>query len=343
MPIPVHARWIRETLPAGSYGYGPDSGFAGADRADRVGAGGIAQPRALRSGGTGPVSCSRRLTGLEVSTRFLAGGPWPRRATAQVTAPSPGAGVTDRRAGVTCRRDHGRAATTLSYEHVACTEYLTVMHVGDRSAKTIDAGQVLPEFTRCPGPRRLCWLPASPGFAWCRTHLLRDLRSISDADPDRQLWASAMADVLRDAHHAATTRDNNTAALDPGTLAPIRNHYLGTLALGTDENRCSKSKLHHDARTLLDRFRRYEDMILRFAIDMAVPFTKNEAERSSRPVKVQQRTSGGAWPTLQGLTDFAVVTSYLDTAHKWGITKLDALTELFTTGSWLPHGFTPAE
>jgi transposase len=31
--------------------------------------------------------------------------------------------------------------------HVACTEYLTLMHGGDRSAATIDAGGVLAEFT----------------------------------------------------------------------------------------------------------------------------------------------------------------------------------------------------
>ena len=76
-------------------------------------------------------------------------------------------------------------------------------------------------------------------------------------------------------------------------------------------------------------------MILRFATDLAVPFTNNEAERAVRPVKVQQRTSGGCWHTLQGLIDFAIVQSYLDTATKWGIDKLHGLQHLFTTGPWL--------
>jgi transposase len=57
-------------------------------------------------------------------------------------------------------------------------------------------------------------------------------------------------------------------------------------------------------------------MILRFVVDLAVPFTNNQAERDVRPVKVQQRTSGGAWRTLQGLADFAIVQSYLSTATK---------------------------
>jgi transposase len=67
---------------------------------------------------------------------------------------------------------------------------------------------------------------------------------------------------------------------------------------------------------LIRRFRRFEDMILRFATDLAVPFTNNVAERAVRPVKVQQRTSGGAWRTLAGLTDFAIVQSYLDTVYR---------------------------
>lgn len=41
----------------------------------------------------------------------------------------------------------GRAAGALAYVHVACTEYLTLMHVGGRSSEDIDAGGVLPQFT----------------------------------------------------------------------------------------------------------------------------------------------------------------------------------------------------
>ena len=77
-------------------------------------------------------------------------------------------------------------------------------------------------------------------------------------------------------------------------------------------------------------------MILRFAVDLAVGFTSNQAERTLRPVKVQQRTSGGTWRTLLGLADFAIVQSYLSTAGKWRIDALDALTRLFTDGPWLP-------
>ena len=79
-------------------------------------------------------------------------------------------------------------------------------------------------------------------------------------------------------------------------------------------------------------------MILRFAVDLAVGFTSNQAERDIRPVKVQQRTSSGTWRTLLRLADFAIVQSYLSTAAKW---RIDALTRLFTDGPWLPPATAP--
>ncbi|HZV09062.1 MAG TPA: transposase [Novosphingobium sp.] len=84
-------------------------------------------------------------------------------------------------------------------------------------------------------------------------------------------------------------------------------------------------------------------MILRFATrpDLDI-FTNNEAERTIRPVKVQQRSSGGCWRTLQGLAEFAVVQSYLSTAAKWGIEALDALRSLYSGDPWIPPGLQPA-
>jgi transposase len=189
----------------------------------------------------------------------------------------------------------GRAAGALSYVHVACTEYLTLMHVGGRTNADIDAGGVLPAFTGVlvrDGYSGYQHLPAV--HAWCGAHLVRDLRSISDADADGQLWATAMAGCLLDAHHAAiTARSNGEAALTPEALARVRNHYLGALAHGRDENRAKTTTLAKDARTLIGRFAKYEDMILRFATDLTVPFTNNEAE-------VRHEVARHEWIRLEG-------------------------------------------
>jgi hypothetical protein len=45
---------------------------------------------------------------------------------------------------------------------------------------------------------------------------------------------------------------------------------------------------------------------------------------------------------LTGLAEFALVQSYLSTAAKWGISKLDALRGLFNGNAWLSPGLEPA-
>ena len=237
----------------------------------------------------------------------------------------------------------GRAAGKLAYVHVACTEFLTAMHVGDRSAATIDAGGVL------PGYRGVLVRDGYAGYthlvdavhAWCGAHLLRDLHAVYDANPDTQLWAKAMADTLLDAHRAANAAQVCGAqAIDADQLATILNHYRGATSKGIQDNDGARGLLTREALTLARRFRDHEAMILRFATEL-IPFTNNEAERSCRPVKVQQRSSGGCWRTLDGLADFAIVHSYLSTARKWGKDGLDALRQLFTTGAWLPPAAAP--
>jgi len=121
-----------------------------------------------------------------------------------------------------------------------------------------------------------------------------------------------MADTLTGAHRAACRAlQHGSDRLDEQTLATLINHYLGALAKGRTDNNGHHGELADKARTLIRRFHRYQDMILRFATDLTVPWTNNEAERAVRPVKIQQRTSGGGWRTLTGLTEFALVHSYL--------------------------------
>ncbi len=312
----------------------------------RIGPQALARAALLTCGHYLPVGRSRALlvalTGIDVSTGFLAGVRGRAARKLERTFLPYLRGLLSTAPVLHADETTGRAAGALSYVHVACTEYLTVMHVGGRSADDIDAGGVLPRFTGIlirDGYSGYAHLPAV--HAWCGAHLLRDLRSISDADPDAGLWALAMADTLIEAHHGANqARDRGAEALDAPVLARIRNHYHGALARGRADNQGKPGTLAAQARTLIRRFTRFEDMILRFATDL-VPFTNNEAERAVRPVKVQQRTSGGAWRTLQGLIDFAIVQSYLDTATKWGLDKLHALHQLFTTGPWLPPALHP--
>jgi transposase len=237
-----------------------------------------------------------------------------------------------------------RAAGKLHYVHVACTEFLTAMHTGDRTKEAIDAGGILPAFTGTivrdgyKGYEHL----TDALHAWCGAHGLRDLAGLHRFDPEGQLWARAMADTLIDANAAATAaRAAGLACLDEAQLAGIKARYRGAVAKGITDNQGKRTQMGKDGLRLARRFRDYEDMILRFTTDLTVGFTSNQAERDVRPVKVQMRTSGGCWRTLLGLADFAIVQSYLSTAGKWGIDALDALTQLFTGGPWLPPATAP--
>lgn len=239
-----------------------------------------------------------------------------------------------------------RADGATAYVHVACTEHLTLMHTGNRSADAIDAGGVLNQLGG--GQVR----DGYAGYAhltdvlhaWCGAHLLRDLRGIHEADPARQLWAKAMADTLIEAHRIATAaRAEGRDALSENELRIIDRLYTGALARArTDNPATDTTVLAGHARTLATRFGTHREVILRFTTNLAVGFTNNAAERAVRPVKVQQRSSGGCWRTLQGLADFAVVQSYLATATRWGLNRFQALHRLFNgDGPWIPNALTP--
>lgn len=241
-----------------------------------------------------------------------------------------------------------RAAGGTAFVHVACTDHLTLMHTGNRSGQTIDAGGVLPRL----GGDQVLVRDGYAGYAhltdvlhaWCGAHSLRDLRGIHEADPTGQVWAKAMADTLLEAHRIATAaRAEGRDVLSENERRVIDRLYTGALARArTDNPATDTSVLAGHARTLAARFTTHRDAILRFTTNLAVGFTNNVAERAVRPVKVQQRSSGGCWRTLQGLADFAVVHSYLATAAHWGITRFQALHRLFNgDGPWIPTTLTP--
>ena len=239
-----------------------------------------------------------------------------------------------------------RADGDLTYVHVACTEFLTCLHTGGRSAADIDSGEVLPGYSGTivrDGYAGYVHLTDAL-HAWCGAHNLRDLEDLYQWDPDGQDWAVRMADTLVRANKAATAaREAGRPRLEDAELERFRALYRSAALQGLIDNEGKRHAAAKRARTLARRFLDNEDVILRFLTDLAVGFTNNQAERDARPVKVQMRTSGGCWRTLHGLAEFAVVQSYMSTAAKWGIDKLDALQQLFTTGPWLPPAVAPAQ
>ena len=288
-----------------------------------------------------------QMAGVTVSAGWVAG---VRGKAAALVA---GSGFTDRvkellkdAPAVHADETPARAAGGTRYVHLACTAYLTLMHTGDRSADAIDAGRVL------PGYAGVIVRDGYYGYghltdalhAWCGAHLLRDLKDLHDFEPGKQDWAEKMAALLIEARDAASAaRLTGQSALPPGVLDSLLTRYRALATGGLAANVYRRTANAKDARRIARRFLNFEDMILRFATrpDLDI-FTNNEAERTIRPVKVQQRSTGGCWRTIEGLADFAVTQSYLSTAAKWGFSKLDALRDLFNGHAWVPHGPEPA-
>lgn len=144
--------------------------------------------------------------------------------------------------------------------------------------------------------------------------------------------ANTLTMMLRETRAARSAGANG---LDETRLSFLRSCYAGAIAQIREDNRPARTPLQLRARALADRFDKHRDMILRFLHNLAVPFTNNAAEREVRGAKVKQRV-GGCWRTLDGLADFAIIWSYLVTAAKHGRDHLQVLTDLFTTGPWLP-------
>jgi transposase len=288
-----------------------------------------------------------QLAGVQVSTGWMAG------IRGKAAAPVAGSGFMDTvkellkdAPAVHADETPARAAGGMRYVHLACTAYLTHLHTGDRSGDAIDAGGVLPGYSGVivrDGYHAYGHLTDAL-HAWCGAHLLRDLKDLYDFEPGQQDWASRMAGLLAGARDAARdARQAGRPVLDAAVLEDLVTRYRALATDGLAANVYRRTATAKDARRIARRFLNCEDMILRFATrpDLDI-FTNNEAERTIRPVKVQQRSSGGAWRTIEGLADFALVQSYLSTAGKWGISKLDALRDLFGGHAWMPPGLEPS-
>ncbi|WP_372614769.1 IS66 family transposase [Halomonas sp.] len=167
--------------------------------------------------------------------------------------------------------------------------------------------------------------------ALCNAHHLRELTGVWEKEQQR--WALQLHDLLVAMNDAV---DKAEGALPARVAAQWRQRYRHCLTEGEAEcpppakpppgtrGRVKRSK----ARNLLERLQAYEDDVLRFLDDPAVPFTNNQGERDLRMTKVQQKISGcfRAW---EGAEIFCRMRSFLSTSIKQGLSAHAALEQLF--------------
>jgi transposase len=143
----------------------------------------------------------------------------------------------------------------------------------------------------------------------CGAHLLRELNGLKEN-------GSSLATEMLECH-----------------AEELREHYRSILHQADIEEPLpdySKRKRPKQTvgRNLLDRLRLYEDGVLAFAFEEAVPFTNNQAERDLRGAKVKQKVSG-CFRTVEGASVYARLQAGILTVRKRGGSVFNWLWELF--------------
>jgi hypothetical protein len=100
-------------------------------------------------------------------------------------------------------------------------------------------------------------------------------------------------DALFGLHAAAHAACPARSAPDPPEIAdPLLNQWRHALLCGLAAHFRAPERKQSKTPNLLERLRRRDTEVLRFAPDLTVPFTNNQAERDLRPAKTQFKISG---------------------------------------------------
>ncbi len=229
-----------------------------------------------------------------------------------------------------------RIAGRLGWVHSASTDRLTRYTAHPkRGGEAIDAAGVLGAFEGVAVHDGFTPYRSYDGadHALCNAHHLRELQAAEEAG---HTWPLAMSALLCDTNElveAARAAGQDRLGVD--ALGNLADCYEAIIAMGHDEHPGIEKGKRTKAHNLLVRLARDQADVLRFAYDLRVPFTNNQAEQDIRMVKLQQKISG-CWRTPEGAERFLAIRSYTSTARKHGLRALDALGRLAAGAPWLP-------
>jgi len=170
----------------------------------------------------------------------------------------------------------------------------------------------------------------------CTQHLLRDLDGAAQVYPDA-VWPIQIADALRGLiHETNLARDHGLPAIAADVQATLLSRFHHGVLVGLSDTTSHGTRPgENKARNLLEVLRDRPHDVLRFAHDLTVPPTSNQAERDLRPSKVQQNTSGRL--TSEDRTrDRYTIRGYVSTAIKHGRDALTVLRDALTGHPWTP-------
>jgi len=225
--------------------------------------------------------------------------------------------------------------------HVVSNDLYTFLFASPTRGKAApDEAGVLPDYTGVMVHDRLAmyFKYDQATHAICGSHLLRELAAVGVGWS--QGWAIDMAALLTEMNVAAhVARSSGASALFPRALKNLLARYdaiieEGLLANPAPPNR-ERDYLERKSFNLVSALRKLEPEATRFATDLAVPMTNNQAERDLRMAKLHKKISG-CFQSEDGARNFATIRSYISTARKHRVSALDALAMLFRGDAWMP-------
>jgi transposase len=226
-----------------------------------------------------------------------------------------------------------RIAKLLQWVHTASTLLLTFYYThGKRGGEAFAEIGILKNFKGTAVHD--CWSPyLNRDFicrhALCNAHLLREM--LGAWEDTHETWTQRMSSLLRSLKRAkVSAQEAGQHQLDPQLLQRYRRVYRHIVARGLLKNPAPERTgnrgrpANGKTRSLLLRLDNHEEDVLRFAIDFAVPFDNNLAERDLRMVKLHQKISG-CFRSEAGAKHFCTIRGYISTLRKQGINVMSAL------------------
>lgn len=231
------------------------------------------------------------------------------------------------------------------YLIVACTDLYTHYLLGDRDLDTFKAFVFTDLIDSVIVHDRYCNYDSTVlgglTHQLCCQHLLRDLAGAGEVYPDEH-WPSQIADALRELiHEANLAREQGRDTIADHVKTKLVKKFSDGVLVGLSATTSHGTRPgERKARLLLEVFRDRAADVLRFAHDLKVPPTSNQAERDLRPSKVQQNISGRL-TSEKRTQDRYTIRGYLSTAAKHGLNIMDTLHTAIQGNPWMPPDPTP--
>jgi transposase len=248
---------------------------------------------------------------------------------------------------VCCDETGFRFAARRFWLHVCCTAMLTLLVCHRRrGAEGTRSLGVLPGYqgTAVHDHWPAYFMFKDGTHAVCNEHLARELDGVTEREGTP--WAANMKAILLEAHEAKRQYHLRGLEIPLEVKASITSRYERCLKNGyrqaaappptrspTSRGRCKRGK----TLSLLDRLRDHQDDTLRCLQDRHVPWSNNQAERDIRPMKTQQKITGG-FRTEEGAIQFCRIRSYLSSATKNGVNPCEAIARALRGEPWCPSG-----